>query len=286
MKQNSAAEKPPLRHRRVGFDFDNVPRYWNEGDPFMTRLMDALSVTFPGGERFFIETVRAFENAVTDEKLREEMQLFMRQEGQHGAAHNQYNRLLSKQGIDVAAIVQEHQADQDEARRSMSPTMQLALTAASEHLTALLAEGLLNGSRLLGKQADPEMRALYLWHSVEEAEHKAVAFDVYERFAGGDYRSRALALLLVTLYMHVKTASAMRHMFAVDGLRDTRRVFAQGLWRLYGPRGLLTRLLPSYFAWFSPTFHPWQRGIPECAASWIRTYETTEDAHVSALQIS
>jgi hypothetical protein len=269
-------EKAPLRHRRTRFDFSKVPTHWNGGDPFVTRFLDALSINFPLGERFFIESVMAFAERVTDPVLREEIALFARQEGQHGGAHSQYNTLLRAQGVKVDKILQVLSAHKRSTQK-LSPELQLALTAAAEHLTATLAEGLLRDAPFIAAASDPEMRALYLWHSVEEVEHKAVAYDVYQRFAGGSYWLRVRAMFMITIYLHLRVSALMGHMFEVDQLEDRAALVRRGLWRMYGPRGFLTRMLPSYLAWFRPGFHPWDTGMPPQVAAWIAEYEKDQD---------
>ncbi|MFT3925411.1 MAG: metal-dependent hydrolase [Myxococcales bacterium] len=266
-----------LHHRKTKFAFDGVPRHWNGGDPFITRFLDALSINFPEGERFFMESVRAFETQVDDPKLREDVKLFSRQEAQHGAAHSAYNRRLTEQGVKVERIIKGIAAQKRWAQRELSPKMQLALTAAAEHLTATLAEGILAFAPFVNEAAHPEMRALFLWHAVEEVEHKAVAFDVYRGVARGDYLTRTLAMVYFTLYLHVRVAAIMGHMFEVDGIRDRPRLVARGLWGMYGPRGFITRMIPSYLAWFKPSFHPWDSGMPEQVARWIAEYEKHQD---------
>ena len=44
----------------------------------------------------------------------------------------------------------------------------------------------------------PEVRDLFLWHALEEAEHKAVAFDVY-RAVGGTERMRRITMNITTV---------------------------------------------------------------------------------------
>ncbi|MDO9490364.1 MAG: metal-dependent hydrolase, partial [Sphingomonadaceae bacterium] len=39
-------------------------RWWLGGDPVATAFNNAMSITFPQGEAFFIETVRRFRDAV------------------------------------------------------------------------------------------------------------------------------------------------------------------------------------------------------------------------------
>lgn len=266
-----------LRHRRAKFDFDGVPAHWNGGDVFSTRFLDALSINFPEGERFFMDAVRAFEDRVSDPGLREQIRLFVRQEAQHGIAHARYNEHLGGQGVKVASIVRSLVRQQKSTQRRYTLKMQLALTAAAEHVTAMLAEGLVGAAPMLDERTDPTMRALFVWHAVEEVEHKAVAYDVYQQAAGGDYLTRATAMVVFTLYLHVRIAALMQHMFDVDRVGNRRVFVARGLWRLYGPRGYLTRLLPSYLAWFKPGFHPWQSKMPVEVAAWIAEYEQHQD---------
>ena len=48
-----------LAVRRLLIDLESdVPRHWCGGDPFRTAFFDALSMSFPVGEQFFIDAVR------------------------------------------------------------------------------------------------------------------------------------------------------------------------------------------------------------------------------------
>jgi len=41
----------PIRVRRMDYDIPAIPRYWYHGNPWTTHFMNALSTTFPDGER-------------------------------------------------------------------------------------------------------------------------------------------------------------------------------------------------------------------------------------------
>src|SRR5580704_12594121 len=78
-------------------------RWWNDGDPVATAYFNALSVTFPPGEAFFIRSVRHFRNAVPAE-LRAQIDDFIRQEAVHSREHAAFNNQAREAGYDVSAI--------------------------------------------------------------------------------------------------------------------------------------------------------------------------------------
>ena len=98
----------------------------------------------------------------------------------------------------------------------------------------------MEGEGEMFKNAHPAMRAMFMWHGVEEVEHKTVAFDVYETAAGGGYFTRASALIIGTLLVHAVVGSVLWHMLKIDKLQGQPLVLAKGFYRLYGPRGLIT----------------------------------------------
>jgi predicted metal-dependent hydrolase len=266
-----------IQPRKVAFDVSDVPVFWNDGDPVLTRFFDALSVHFPDGERFFIQSVRNYQDQVADPKLKADVRNFFRQEAQHGIVHDQYNAVMAAQGINVEKIIRRMKFALHLTQKYLPPKYQLAMTAAFEHITATLGEGFMDENGEMFRNADPVMRAMFMWHGVEEVEHKAVAFDVYEQVAGGGYLTRTSALLVGTAMVHVIVGSVLWHMLKVDRLTGRPLLIARGLYRLYGPDGLLTRLIPAYLAWFRPGFHPWDSGIPEKVSAWLDEYQKDED---------
>ena len=134
-------KQPIVPRTKLDFDLQgDIPKYWFGGDPFKTRFFDALSTIFPEGERFFINCVRDFRDQITDPVLQQEVKDFIRQEGQHGMVHDQFNNRLRAQGIDVDAIERFERKFFDGFMRRWIPKKHtLALTAASEHMTAIMA---------------------------------------------------------------------------------------------------------------------------------------------------
>ena len=266
---------------REKLDFDlggDIPKYWFGGDPFKSRLFDAMSTIFPEGERYFISCVRDYRDQITEPQMRADVKDFMRQEGQHGIVHTQYNDRLRKQGIDVDMLENVQRNISNWARSKFAPVVTLADTAAAEHLTATMAEALCEDPKVLG-QADHRMRAMYAWHAMEEMEHKAVAFDVLQKVAKAGYLRRTFALVMVTFLFNINVMLSTRYMLKVDGFSRWQRtkMFAKGLWWLFGIGGLYTRMIPSYLSFFKPGFHPWDAGVVPTYKVWLDTFNRTGD---------
>src|SRR5690606_25368181 len=154
---------------------------------------------FPVGERFFITCVRDFKDQIDDPRLQQDIKDFTRQEGQHGILHTRYNDRLQAQRIAVDMI----RKGQERRlfgiiRKHFSREFTLGITAAAEHITAIMADAFVERPHIF-EGSDERMRALYVWHAMEEMEHKGVAYDVLVDVAKAGYGTRVGAMLLVTL---------------------------------------------------------------------------------------
>src|SRR5690349_3577634 len=163
------------RDRRFGRQ-STARRLWHGGRVEATAIYNALSTTFPPGEAFFVESVRAFREGAPA-KLAEEIKAFTTQEAIHSREHDAFNKRAAEAGYDLAAL--EAQVEKRLAvTKDKAPIVSLAATMALEHFTAILAHQLLaNPKHLAG--ADREAADLWRWHAVEEIEHKGVAYDTW-----------------------------------------------------------------------------------------------------------
>lgn len=261
----------PRKAPDFGLDGD-IPRYWLDGDAFKSRFFDAMQLLFPIGEKFFIACVRDYRDQVTDPVLQQQVKDFTYQEGQHAMVHMQFNERLRAQGIGVDNILRTQEHFEFEVfRKRYSKRFTLGMTAAGEHLTAIMCHGFFRAGVM--DKADPRVRAMYAWHAIEELEHKAVAFDVMTRVAKVGYATRILSLLHVSLTFPLHVFMIMNHMFKVDGLKNPVSTWLKGLWWLYGWNGLYPRIMGHFFAYFRPGFHPWQHNDMTLHRQWCQAYE-------------
>lgn len=245
-----------IRPRHMDFDLPNpMPRHWHSGDAFKTHLFDAMSVLFPDGERFFIDSVRHFRDEITDPVLKEQIRGFIGQEGHHSREHLEYSARLRDLGYDVGRIERRAQARIRYTQKKFSPRRQLAATAALEHITAIMADGLLKHPEHIAG-AHPTLARLWRWHALEETEHKAVAFDVYNQVCGSRKLLRR-AMIMCTFFFMLDTHRGLIHMLKRDGLLWNWRVWRDGLSWMWGKNGMFRQLIPAYMDFFKKGFHPW-----------------------------
>ncbi|MEC7121241.1 MAG: metal-dependent hydrolase [Pseudomonadota bacterium] len=262
-----------------GIDQPDMPRFWFDNNPFKTRIFDALSITFPVGERYFISSVRLFRDQITDPELNARVQDFIRQEAQHGIAHERYNQFLVTQGQPLDRLLAFITARMNSDLKTKSPELNLAMTAAAEHITALMAECFFAQRHTLAK-AHPNMRAMLAWHAIEEMEHKAVVFDVLRDVANVNYATRAYALALIGVMMPTFTLMRANMMLKADGFSRKQRfnMLRQHLPWIIGKNGMLTPMRKPFMSWFRRDFHPNDHAVVHNYPVWLSVFEQTGDA--------
>jgi hypothetical protein len=259
----------PLLKRRVDFDFDPraVPRDWYRGDAHLTTFWNALSLLFPEGERFFVESVRRFRDRIEDPAQRAAIDGFIGQEAMHGRAHRLFNDLVRQRDVAVSA---EAEAGLRRllafARRTLTPKGQLAVTCALEHFTAILAEQLLQQDEHRDS-GHPTVQPLWTWHALEESEHKAVAYDVYEA-VGGTYPRRVALMLVTTAIFFGEVANVHVRFLRAGGELWNVRGWLRAMSYFWVRPGLFRKLVPAYLDYFRPGFHPDDRDTASLLATW------------------
>jgi predicted metal-dependent hydrolase len=244
-----------------------APR-WNGGDAFRSAFFNALSMSFPVGEQYFMDSVRAgLQQLPPDAKARfaPEVQGFVGQEATHRRIHALFNGHLTALGYDNA--LERRAAARMRTNAQYDVRIHLAATAATEHLTTIFADWMFRHPEAL-QGAEPRLQTLWMWHSAEESEHCSTAFDLYKAL-GGIERWRLSLLRYVTLT------------FAADITRQTIRnlwhdkaLFRWSTWRsaaqlLFAKDGMVRGSAAQWRAYKSSDFHPRQQDTT-AALRWLQ----------------
>ena len=258
-----------IQPRNMNFELEkSLASDWADNDPFLTAVFNAMSMSFPSGERNFIDSVRHYQDRITDEKLLNDVKGFYKQEGIHSREHRKYNKILCEQrGYDYddleSVFLRRIEMGNNDPR--ITPRVILASTVSVEHFTASFGESLLEG-RIL-KNIDGPIGELWQWHALEELEHKSVAFDVYEQIGGShEMRTRVMRLAMVTLVI-----DTLRVTFKI--LRHDKQMWTwstlKGLSKfLFGKTGFVRTHVPAYKDFFRMDFHPWDRDNRDLLEQW------------------
>lgn len=254
--------------RRLLLDLEKpFERHWNGGDAMRSAWLNALSMSFPVGEQFFIDALREGLKTMPEaqrQRFAGEVQGFIGQEATHRRIHQLYNQQLEQQGyLNTWA---ERSRRRLKLMEGLDPRHAVAATAATEHFTAIFADLLMRNPQLL-EGAEPRLKTLWMWHAAEESEHRCTAIDLY-RAMGGDEQWRRRWMRRITFY------------FLSDALRQTvRNLWRDGellRWRtlrsaaslFFGRQGLVRMGWKPWRAYFRPDFHPSQQD-DELARQWL-----------------
>ncbi|MFN8052318.1 MAG: metal-dependent hydrolase [Acidimicrobiales bacterium] len=259
--------------RRVSFEesLRDVPRHFAaDGDLFNSHLAACMSSVFPDGEDFFVRSVRHYRDRITDPDLKRQVAGFIGQESVHGREHRALNDRFAELGYPTKRMERMARRSLALRERFLPPISNLALTAALEHFTATLAELLLRSEEARAEFGDPAVRNLFLWHALEESEHKAVAFDVY-RAVGGSERLRVMTMKLTRIgfpvAMFVQMVDSMLHDPAARDLRALR-----ASWRRFKRSPLASREVWRQLRDYDrPDFHPDDQDTTALTTAWRET---------------
>lgn len=253
--------------RQVDFPHsDDSPRYFYDNNAFATLFFAMLSGIFPPGERYFVDSVRHYRNDIKDHILQAEIAGFIGQEALHGREHDRLNHILNARGINTIYADKAIKVGLNLLKK-VSPAQQLACTTFMEHFTALLGEQLLTDEKFRAN-ADEEMLQLWLWHALEELEHKAVAYDVYEQVSGSRL-NRLLAFPLVTSALLPAIGYAMAMLVISDGQALNFKENARGIRLLFAPKtGFISRFLPKMGLFARKDYHPNKHNTDTLVAEW------------------
>lgn len=264
--------------RPLRFDFSEIEQsdpVWSRSSPFFSIFINALGVHVPYFERFLVATMREYRDELTDEQLLKDVQKIIGQEAHHAFNFVNWTKAMYRnypglQSIDEHAESSFKQALQKDKR------FKIGFTAGYETFTFLSGMIILNRYEELMADADPNLRALWVWHQVEEVEHGAVAFDFYRAFYEDHEWYRKWMVIYAFYHIAKETFVAYREM--IRSLNWRERL---GAWKFFARFAF--DLASSAIPVLRKSYHP--RNHPICnddqnqvAVAWRGYFDRGEDA--------
>jgi predicted metal-dependent hydrolase len=276
--------------RQIAIDFEPVPPGpWSREWQVIEEVVNGFSLGIPAGERFFIASVWAYQDRLVDPRLAEQVRGFVHQEAMHNKIHIDCNAMLVRHHPRYRVV--ERLSERVFSGLGHLPRwFRLSITVAMEHFTAMTADTLFREEVHVRRMLPAEVVELWLWHAVEETEHKAVAFDVHRAVVGSGpigYLNRIAGMVagsLIFLFLFVvgalrlgwhrrtpagpaapaeaavpppvESPPAKRPSLALSILPVLRNLIP---WRLY-------------FSYYRPSFHPWDHDNAHFVADWKKRY--------------
>jgi predicted metal-dependent hydrolase len=252
-----AASTADIVVRRLDAEFPfSIPRHWFDDNPLLTAMMVSLSVSFPAGERFFIDSVRAFQDQIRDPDLLAQVRAFIGQEANHTREHMAMNRFFETKGYPALAMEDWVKKRVARIQATHTPEENLARTAALEHFTAIMAKSFMDHPEFFDRM-HPVMARVWAWHAIEEVEHKSVAFDVF-RETVNDEALRRKAMLEVTFFFTLINFLRTLYLMQQGGDLWSVKAWWRGLNLMWISPGVFRKIIPDYLDFYRKGFHPGQ----------------------------
>ncbi|NUS43888.1 MAG: metal-dependent hydrolase [Mycobacteriaceae bacterium] len=182
-----------LHVRKMHFAFEDydVPFLWNERNPAFSSMANAVSFLAIGFEKMIVKMIQQAKPLIADPEVAAEADAFMRQEGQHSAAHRQHVRGLIRRYPALQETLDKVVGEFDHLTARTSLDYRLAYTADLEATFTPVFKLMLDNHATLFKPGDDRVASLFIWHFVEEVEHRSSALIIFNSVVGSDfYRMR------------------------------------------------------------------------------------------------
>ncbi|MDW5609717.1 metal-dependent hydrolase [Mycolicibacterium sp. D5.8-2] len=227
-----------LQVRRVRFDFagDDVPFVWHPTRPAFAMQCNLISFFAPGFEKFIVDATREAIPLIRDRAVVDEATAYLRQEAQHSAAHASHIRALARRWPGLRQTANEVTASFDRLTATNPLAWRLGYTAVVEATFTPYFKVFLDHEDKLFAPGDERVASLFLWHFVEEIEHRSSALRVYDAVHDSyPYRVKTIAGVIrhIDEILHIITSGFRTHVPEADG-GDLAALIPDGL----SPRAL------------------------------------------------
>jgi predicted metal-dependent hydrolase len=295
-----------LQIRKIDFGFDEtIPFQWLPSHPKFGLMANAISILAIAFEKFIVASTRRAIPLIKDPAVVEEAEAFLRQEAQHAKNHRKHVTALVGQYPGLQLTVDAAVASFDGLLVTEPLEFQLAYTADLEATFTPIFKVMLDHQDVLFRPGDERVASLFLWHFVEEVEHRSSALIIFDAVVGNRwYRTRATRKVfrhVMRVYREILSGfevhvpeedrrAEYRHV-SPDGVRREEilaRLPIPGSWRHrlgmfppspFAPASNLEMLVLAYRLLLSqvPHHRPAAEPLPKFADTWFESYERGHD---------
>ena len=230
---------------------------WSRSSPLFAVWINAFSLHVPYFERYLIRSLTKAKPLIDDPRLLRDIGAIIGQEAHHSKNFIEYNQHLA-QRYPLSAQY-EAEAKDYFARHAQTDTLKelVGFTAGYETFTFLAGAIVLQNHDQWLAEADPVVKAMWVWHQVEEVEHGAVAFEVYQHLFGKHVWYRKWMVVKALAHIARETNRTFIHMSRVEGWwRNPFYGMATLAWCWATLLRFVINALPVFRNSYHPTRHP------------------------------
>jgi len=241
----------PLAFGANTLDTDSV--LWSQSSPEFAMSANAVNVHVPYFERYLIRAMSEAKKHIKDEKLLADISGLIGQEGHHAKNFIDFNKVMTRRYPGIEAL--EKHAKEYFAERSKKDSLKQLVGFTAGYETFTMVAGIIilaNYEKWMG-DSDPTVKAMWVWHQVEEIEHGAVAFEVYKSLYGEHEWYRKYMILTALLQIGRDTAAAYLLMCRAEGYMKRLPSAFRAVWFLVS---IFTRSVWHCLPAFSKNYHP------------------------------
>ena len=274
VKRPKARPDVPVRHLEFKFDASKADdRFYLQAE-LASAYFEALSIFLTYGEDLVIDTARHHRQFLTDPVLKQRVTALIGQEAIHSRMHNEWNDVLAQHKFPVPFYRFLGSKVFEYGFNRFPQPLKLSMMAGIEHFTAVLAEFMMKHEENFFQSDDEQQRALWMWHMLEESEHKDIAYDVYQTLNGSyPLRVAGFFIALVTIVGLVPFAATL-----IPVIRKPTNLISLSYWKdvkrsaelMFGlGDGVYGSTLKHIFDYLRPDFHPNDHD----ASEWLAYYK-------------
>jgi predicted metal-dependent hydrolase len=251
----------PIRHMKFNFDPAKLDHRFYMDAELASAYFASLSIFLTRGEDLVIDTARYHRDFITDPLLKQRVTSLIGQEAIHSKMHEELNEAYLIRDLPVKLFRTWAGWAFEYGFERLPQPMKLSLMAGIEHFTAVLAEYMMNHEEIFFRSQDEKQRAIWMWHMLEESEHKDIAFDVFQELSN-NYLLRIAGFFpaLITILVLISAAS-----FLVPFYRNPKNLISLRYWSeipynfrlIFGLKdGVYGSSFKHIFDYLRPNFHP------------------------------